>query len=263
MTVKPNGKERRPLLAICTPGSSFSVKWRVAWDMLLLHACGKYRLNLVYGCGNNVYQTRSRCVVTALENPDHDVPDYVLWIDSDNPPSVEGFDLLMATLEACPEVAGVSGWYRYGDKGGIAAGMDDGDAGGQISEKEIIECYFKGELFGPIAYTGFGFFLTRGKVLARLGSHGFDPLYLPDKAGNVRYLMDDCSYCRRMRDLGFEIYIHPAVFVEHEKFLNIPAPASLSSLSPMAETPAGNFTQQKGAPAYGNRSDARHQQEEL
>ena len=259
MTDKPNGKDRRKLLAVCTPGASFSVVWRAHWDMLLLHLAGKYRLHLVYGCGNNIYQTRSMCVATALMNPDHDIPDYVLWIDNDNPPTIEGFDLLMASLEACSDIDALAGWYRYG-KGGIAAGMDDGDAGGQIAEADMIECQAKGELFGPIAYTGFGFFLTRGRVMARLGVHGFDPLYYPDAAGRVRYLMDDCSYCHRMRDLGFKIYIHPAVFVEHEKNLNLPAS---ERLRPVAESPAGNFTQQKGAPAYGDSTDGSGEQDQL
>jgi hypothetical protein len=219
-------------------------------------------LALAYGISNNIYCVRQMCAATVLDLPDHDVPDYVLWIDSDNPPTVEGFDLLMAAMEACPEIGGVAGWYRYqrpdSPYSGIAAGRGDGDREDQITEEEVLEWKEKSELLGPICYTGFGMFLVRGQCAVKLGPQGFVPYMTTYDDGSPRFLMDDVSYCRRMREVGWPIYLHPAVFLEHEKTLHIPAKRPTLAAAHTADSSLSRKENQ-----HGDHIDRSDQQEEL
>jgi GT2 family glycosyltransferase len=284
-----------PLVAVCTPGASFSLEWRSAWDKLLIYLLFQYRLNLCYIAGNNIYGVRRLCAEAALNGPDREPPDYVLWIDSDNlPASPEGFESLMLTLKECPEIGGVAGWYRYlrmepgpdGPDGApvpyscIAAGHDSDSVDSLVTEEEILASRDAGELLGPVAYSGFGFFLTRGAALTHpdLGPAAFDAMIVPGADGRPRMLTDDVSYCARMRAAGLPIYIHPNVFVEHEKSQHVRyaprpyrAPARAQSISqpiPISQSissviVAGVSTQQKGEQPNGDSVNRGSQEEQL
>ena len=142
-------------------------------------------------------------------------------------------------------------WYRYRRPDtnftGVAAGWDDGTIKGQVTEEQVLDAKAKGELLGPLSYSGFGFLLQRGSTLLQLGAQAFRPYVIPNAEGvGYRVLNDDPSYFRCFREAGFTLYLHPLVFVEHEKTMNVPAAPPRAD----AALPAGNFTQQKGEPVW-------------
>ena len=79
-------------IAVLMPGSNFSNRWVAEMMDLYAHLLSRFHLRMSWAEGNNIYLTRENCRVQAMEQP-HGPPDYLLWLDSDNPPSREGFEL--------------------------------------------------------------------------------------------------------------------------------------------------------------------------
>jgi len=53
----------------------------------------------------------------------------------------------------------------------------------------------------------------------------FEPYRFPypnPKTGRT-WATDDCGFFARAREAGHKIFLHPAVFLEHEKCMNVPA----------------------------------------
>jgi GT2 family glycosyltransferase len=217
---------KRKTLAVCTPGSPFPSRWLIQWDMLFAWLLARYEVKRIYAEANNIYQVREICYeATKASCNGGGPPDYVLWIDSDNPPNLEAVQWLLASMEAAesagPEQAVdiIGGWYRMSDERGVVA------AGGMsklfseqtvAASRSLIECE---------AGIGFGLLLMRGSVLWKLGAEAFWPAYV---AGKKRPLTDDWSWCYRAREAGYKIWLHPKAWVEHLKLNAVPALAGSS-----------------------------------
>ena len=226
--IRENFGHRLKTLAVITPGSSFPQDWLSEWEKLFCSLWGRFAWYRVYGTGNNIYRVRQHCTLTALVPG---VPDYVLWIDSDNPPSVAAFNSLIAQMQASERntdpllrpIDMIGAWYRYrglDDKRSyIAAGRSLGLRKGQLTEAEVLEALERGQLIEDLHFIGFGMLLMRGFVLAELGAAAFTPLPVPDER---HFLDDDISWCARALAAGYRIYLHPAAFVEHLKFGPVP-----------------------------------------
>jgi len=211
-------------LAIITPGNSFSAQWLAEWERLFHSFWGKFDFWRAYGQSNNIYLVREAAARTALE---YGVPDYALWIDSDNPPAENAFAHLMAQMQASerntdpalPSIEIIGAWYRYmapdDTQSRVAAGRDLGLRKGQVTEPEVLAALERGQLVEDLTYIGFGMLLMRGSVLASLGPSAFHPKVVDD---GRRFLTDDVSWCARAVEAGYRIYLHPSAFVEHLKF---------------------------------------------
>jgi hypothetical protein len=211
----------RKTLAVCTPGTPFDMRWLMEWDILYARLLSRYAVLRAYGASNNIYRVREACY-EAVCRLFAGAPDYVLWIDSDNPPKAEAVEWLLASMEAA-ESAGpenavdiIGGGYRMNDDRGLVA------AGGELrllTEEEVrnshslIECGFG---------IGFGCLLMRGSVMVALGAAAFAPKYI---AGRSRPLDDDWSWCYCAREAGYKIWLHPMAWVEHLKLNAVPARA--------------------------------------
>ena len=221
-----NGYTDRPdplkSLAVVMPGSGFSAEWLSTWDDLHEFLGSRFRLGRIYSQSNNIYYVRIEAARAVLALG---VPDYVLWIDSDNPPTIQAFSALLADMQASErntdpmlrpiDISGA--WYRY--KGPdkqfsyIAAGRSFGADDMQLSEAEVLDALKRGKLIDDLAFIGFGMLLMRGSVLAELGPQGFAPVQ-SDARG---FLADDVSWCLRAKEAGHLIYLNPAAHVEHLK----------------------------------------------
>jgi len=210
-------------LVVVTPGTPFDAVWLAEWDELHFYLRTHFAFGHIYSQSNNIYQVRIEAARAVLLRG---TPDYVLWIDSDNPPTIAAFQALMSDLQASERntdpllrpIDIVGAWYRY--KGPdtaqsyIAAGRSFGMADFQLTEAEVLDALKRGRLIDDLAFIGFGLLLMRGSVLAELGPRGFVPQPVEDERG---FLTDDVSWCFRAKRAGHLIYLNPAAHVEHLK----------------------------------------------
>jgi hypothetical protein len=217
-TLEKRGLIRRTI-AVCTPGTPFDVHWLAEWDLLYRWLLAHYSVVRAYGVSNNIYQVRETCYEAVKSVCGRS--DYVLWLDSDNPPRLEAVQWLLASMEAAesagPEQAVdiIGGWYRMNDDRGLVA------AGGQtlLSEAEVTASRSLIEIETGI---GFGCLLMRGSVMYALGAEAFAPKYTE---GRNRPWPDDYSWCQCAIEAGYKIWLHPKAFVEHWKLNAVPARA--------------------------------------
>jgi hypothetical protein len=218
-----DGPDPLKRLVVVTPGTPFDYRWLSEWDNLSWYLRTHFDSAHIYSVDNNIYKVRVEAARAALSQG---VPDYVLWIDSDNPPTVQAFCALLADLQASErntdpmlrpiDISGA--WYRY--KGPdkefsyIAAGRSFDPDVRQISEPEVLDALKRGKLIDDLAFIGFGMLLMRGSILAELGPQGFNPVPVNDERG---FLTDDVSWCLRAKERGHLIYLNPAAHVEHLK----------------------------------------------
>lgn len=228
--------EVRKTVAVCMPGTPFDARWLAEFWNTLAWLLSQFDVRPAFATGNNIYQVREAAyeVVRAIFP---ETPDYVLWIDSDNPPRRSSVEWLFAALED-PRAAGlvdiVSGWYRMSDARGLIAA---GGMGSLYKEAAIVEAQKYEALMEAECGVGFGLLLMRGSVLVRLGARAFWPAYVE---GRERPLTDDWSWCHCAREAGYRLWLHPMAFVPHLKLLEVPAPAG---------------SQEKGEKTHGDNSN--------
>lgn len=205
------------------PGSYFSSAWLREWDVLFLHLLTHFHLRRTWSDGNNIYLVRDSCLRQAM-GMDLTPPDLLLWIDSDNPPELKNFELLLAALDASEEVSVVGGWYRFFNpftqQVYIAAGWRDRN----VTEAEMLEA----DHLIDVDFVGFGMCLMRRKVVEDIGLEDcFAPLRYRDvgiqpKQGGREWATDDDGFGHRAKHAGHRVFVHPAVFAHHEKVMNVP-----------------------------------------
>ena len=211
-------------LCVLMPGPTFSARWVAEWSGLLLNLCRQFHTRLAWSQGNNIYLTRENTLKLAMGG-DAEPPEFLLWIDSDNPPNVEGFEMLIGALDASPEVSIVGAWYRFFNPDSkevhIAAGFNDRTSHHNLTEAEVLDS----DRLIEVDFIGFGYCLMRSKVIQDIGLEKcFEPLVLKEPNHNGRtWATDDDGFCYRARTHGHRIFVHPAVQVQHEKVLNVPA----------------------------------------
>ena len=211
-------------LCVCMPGPSFSSTWMQHWDDLYIHLLSHFHLRKTWGWGNNIYLVREGCLQSAMGMDPNGPPDLILWLDSDNPPELKNFELLLAAMDASEEVSIVGGWYRYFNpftlQVYIAAGWRDRN----VTEAELIEA----DHLVEVDYVGFGMCLMRRKVIEDIGIEDcFSPLRYRDvgitpKPGGREWATDDDGFGQRAKYAGHRVFVHPAVFSHHEKQMNVP-----------------------------------------
>jgi hypothetical protein len=229
-------------LLILLPGNPDQADWTMHYAMLLLYLCARFEVVIRGSSGNNIYLVRQLLAKEAAELH----PDYVLWIDSDNLVTVEGFQYLHSAAEADPELSIIGGWYFYPTHGGkikVAAGWNPPTPENMITLERIQAATDLIE----VGYIGFGMCLMKGQVFQATRPHHFRPIL--DDSAPEGFLTDDAGFCQLAREKGYRSYLHPAVFVHHLKVLKVPAPAGLPN--------------QTGEKANGHSGNSSYQQPEL
>lgn len=210
-------------IAVLMPGSTFSNRWVAELMDLYCFLLSRYHLRMSWAEGNNIYLTRENCLLQAMQDP-NGIPDYLLWIDSDNPPSRAGFELLMGAMDASPEVSAVGGWYRFFNPYTSEVYTAAGNRGEEeMSENLPEEQLLDSDHLIEVEFIGFGFCLMRSKVVEDIGLYKcFEPLPLNPPRNGRTWCTDDDGLFARARAAGHRVFVHPAVFVEHEKRMNVP-----------------------------------------
>lgn len=218
-------EKKVPTIAVCMPGNSFSNHWVFGFANLYLEMVKYFgEVRLVNSYGNNIYQVRENCVKMCALN-ENGAPDFVLWLDSDNPPAPINFAQLWAAIQGNQIVSAVGGWYRFCNEETkeviIAAGRMNSDYA-NITEEEILAA----EHLIQVPFIGFGMCLMRWRMIADVGvDKAFAPYYFPgvDPTKHRTWATDDSGFFAQASLKGHKTFLHPAVFLEHEKQMNVPA----------------------------------------
>jgi hypothetical protein len=217
---QPEPQSNRQTIAVCLPGESFSTAWVSAWTELFVNLFSRYNVIPIFCFSSNVHATRGTLVNQIREickgdghNP---IPDYVLWIDDDNPVMFAHFSQLINDLESMPEADGVAGWCWIHDQ----ANSRYVSSCGLLNDNGMCTNYLQ-ETFAesdydliPIEFTGFPLFLMRTRALD-LGPFPFAPILKPEHPYGA--MSEDTAYCQRAKDAGLKFYVDRRVKVDHLK----------------------------------------------
>jgi hypothetical protein len=229
---KTNGNNgapaRRPSVAICLPGESFSSAWVTNWTNLFMSLLASgYDPAPLFGYSSSVFVTRSSMVLELLHAP---TPiDYVLWIDDDNIVLPEHFARLKKDLDEVPEADMVAGWCWT--EPNLMHGMPPIMSCGRLRPDYTVLPFDASEMkkaasenrLLQVGYTGFPVVLMRYGMLAKAGTNPFVPLC----GENLRWGMtgEDLAFCIHARERGGAlILVDPQVKVPHLKTAPIPDP---------------------------------------
>ncbi len=214
-----------PRLIVCLPGSGFSDKWLAGWNALYSKLVLEYRVTVIQASGNNIYDVRNVCVRKIAEfvsEIDDFEPEHVLWIDSDNIVSFEGFQLLHMSLTAVAEASAVGAWYLFQPPAGIGEGEQPMIAAGKGDDRPTVDdvraAFDAGAYLLEMDYIGFGFLLMDFRMLDKLGLLPFCPILRDD--GDCE--TDDATFGLRATQKGHKLFLNAAVHAPHLKLLPIP-----------------------------------------
>jgi len=212
----------RKTIAVCLPGETFSSTVMSSWTGLLVNLFSRYNVVPIFCHVSNVHVTRGVLAEQVIQNMNTDPkPDYVLWIDDDNPTDWEHVQQLLIDLDHVPEADMVVGWCWIWD---------------QLNNKFIASCGHLNEYNStclshtletladsefdllPIGYSGFPLVLMRASVLTRVKEqhpHPFSPIY--DSSHPWGAMSEDTAFCRRVRESGMNMFVDRRVRVDHLK----------------------------------------------
>lgn len=213
----------RKTVVFCLPGNSFSNNFLMSWSSLLLW-CTQNNIDPVISCrqSSNVYFVRSMCLGADVRRGEFQVPfdeqvdyDYIMWIDSDQVFNPEQFQKLLShdkdivsglyLMASGKQFPCVINWdQEYYQKNGKFYFITPKDIEGATG---LIEC----------AYNGMGFMLIKKGVFEKLEYPWFKGIDHDLGEGIVEFSSEDVSFCTRIREKGFKIFVDPTVIVGHEK----------------------------------------------
>lgn len=139
--------------------------------------------------------------------------DKILWIDSDI--AFTGEDVIKL-YESDKDI--VTGGYLFGD-GSVAAYKTFGKQG--FNYQEVL----KMDEVTEIEACGFGFVCVKQGVFEQLSRPWFQQVMgtveLDGKTIEFPIMGEDMSWCKRVKDLGYKIYLDPSVKVTHHKTMKL------------------------------------------
>jgi GT2 family glycosyltransferase len=174
---------------------------------------------------NNIYLTRHIMWKTVVESnfPDDTL---MLWVDDDNPLSVQAFVKLLDDLEAHPEADLVSGWYwlatDVADGGRISAGKFGETGTYKTVSVTAAEIEHRKSLV-PVEWVAFGCVLMRMSAIEKAGHNPFTPVPCDSEFGVTG---DDISFCARLHEAGGVQLMDPQVQVPHLKLRCVAPPVA-------------------------------------
>lgn len=228
-----------PLMAICTPGETFSAQWLEAFLNLgvklgeLGFACKRYM-----GFTSNVYRTRQDITERVMRDAETtgERPQFVLWLDDDNVLLPEQLEGLVKFLQHYSDVDAVAGWCWIHKQHGWATSVgnfwrEDWVSITPLTLFDLFRGETRAEKMGPkvIEHTGFPCVLMRYSAVEKLGAAAFRPLTkadLPAIFGEMRpaverpddwYCGEDTAWCLKAKQAGLRLVVDPGCKVGHLK----------------------------------------------
>ena len=217
---------RKPSIAICLPGESFSSAWVSNWTNVFTWLLFKgYDPAPLFTHTRSVFVTRASLVYEFRHSK---TPfDLMLWIDDDNIVLPEHLDSLLRDLAEHPEADVVAGWCWIEPPRGEKAvtpscgRLRPGYLIDPFKPEEIRAAGLRNELL-PAGYSGFPVVLMRYAVFGKLGEHPFMPFTSPSMRWGTTG--EDVAFCARLAEAGCRLFIDPNVKVPHLKLMEIPDP---------------------------------------
>jgi hypothetical protein len=209
-------------IIFCLTGTVFSGKFLDRFIDLIVY-CTQTNINFLVTRQESavVYYARNMClggdVLRGVNQKPFDGKieySHLMWIDNDIIFTPQQFQIL---LDYDRDI--VSGVYSMSDKIHFATVMNWDEEKfkrqGFFDFLKINEIQQQTGLI-DVAYTGMGFMLVKKGVFETLQYPWFRPLFY--EFGNIKdFCSEDVSFCRLIREKGFEILIDPRLRVGHEK----------------------------------------------
>jgi len=136
--------------------------------------------------------------------------DYILWVDSDILFNIQS---VISLITYDRDI--VSGVAPTGYGEAVACGIRVHNVYQQLRLKDLIK-RVNGDRLVEVDYTGFGFILVKAGVFEALPYPWFKQ-EMEVINNDVYYLSEDIGWCKRVKALGYKIYVDPFIRVGHEK----------------------------------------------
>lgn len=222
---KPVPDEPDQRVFACTfPGEWFECQSVVGMLDLQAHLLHKgWFLHISMGHTTNVYCTRIQQAEVILKFEPK--PELVLWVDDDNLLSRDQLDLLIADLDARPDLAGVVGWCWCDNSGDDPTQPWMMSCGRQIpgtwtiqrfTREDFNEAAAAGNPLLPLDWSGFPVVLMRRSTLERLTPSAFAPIVRPDV--QFGFTSEDAAFFWRAKEAGLQFAVDLRVKVPHVKW---------------------------------------------
>jgi hypothetical protein len=208
-------------IVFCLTGTSFSGRFFDCFLELVVY-CVRQKIRFVFTRGESpvVYYARNMCLGGDVLRGENQKPfdgkiDYthLMWIDNDIIFKPAQFQKL---LDYDKNI--ISGIYLMSDQMHFATvkewdeekfkkqGCFDFLTHNDIKDKGLLD----------VAYTGMGFMLIKKGVFESLSYPWFRPLFY-DFNGIKDFCSEDVSFCRLIKEKGYQIFVDPQLHVGHEK----------------------------------------------
>jgi len=219
-------------ILFCLPGKEFSGKFLQCWTKLLIY-CLKNNISceILQMFSSNVHHTRECFLsytvmskterIKAFGGKDYD---YVMWIDSDQVFGPEHLERLLKRMDD-PNVHIVGGAIKVNTGPEFAFGFYDKHLMNQCELKRWTTDIMQGrQALIEVDYMGLAFTLVRKGVFESLKFPWFTAMPWNVVEGGEDLLGDmgeDLSFCWRLQNKGYKLYIDPTVRIGHEKLINL------------------------------------------
>ena len=212
-------------IAICCPGESHHCEWTMKFlRAFCALAGGGWIVRFYFGYSTNVYGVRIGLANDVLrESESIGEPEFVLWIDDDNTPSIEAIRALIRTLDHHPEMGAAAGWCwirTFDENTGLPVFMPScgnfKPGSMHLLPTTIDELYRDNAAPKAIEWTGFPTLLMRYSAMKVLEARAFRTILTDDTPTGMSG--EDTAWCWRARDAAIQMCVVPQAKVEHFKF---------------------------------------------
>jgi hypothetical protein len=214
-----------PRVIFCVPGRSFSPLFLESWTNLVGY-CIRAGIQFAVSGSRvgiaNLFDVRNLCLGGHVSKGENQKPfngevnyTHLMWIDSD---IIFNQDQFQRLLNRDRDI--ISGLYHMaGPKQEFAAVRELDNE--YFSKNFSFQYLRQSDIDGhseplEVSYAGLGFMLIKKGVVEALTYPWFRPL--EQRVGNlVDIYSEDVSFCLRVREAGFKIFVDPTVILGHEK----------------------------------------------
>jgi hypothetical protein len=207
-------------IAMCYPGDDFRGTMVDAlmnmWAHLLFER--DFAVERMRAYSPNVYVVREQIRRQILQSKER--PEFVLWMDHDNPLEPDQFEQLWADLEAHPEVDGVAGWcWIHDDEKRHLVPSCGLWAPDHLHWQPFPSSFARETELREFECGGFPCFLMRASAIDKAGDSPFLPVVDPRLEHGL--LGEDFAFFLRSENGAAKFLVDPRVRVPHLKYLSL------------------------------------------
>jgi hypothetical protein len=255
------------VMALLVPGEKFSHRWVFGMFDVLSYLFPRFIVKPYGAHTSDVFTTRMELADAVIQHATAPRADLILTVDDDNVISPENVDMLVADLDARPELSWVAGWCwcDTGDYENNPFRMSCGRQGPNLECKRFtVEDHLRWNASGKLAITtddltpdalwsGMPVVLMRGSMMETLGWEAFLPML--GKQLNRGHTSEDTTFFYQAHKAGLKGAVDLRVKVPHLKLRAIEPqilPASdrekyLDFLEAVSKTPSHAATMEASA----------------